>query len=140
MRKRIVLGLPLLLTISVGVSACSSSSSIGSINLVCAGVESYQSTTAFALTDAASGGSAQDSIDATLGTQKEALGTDSSVLFIFETYLTALKKWAVAVDEYQLEKQRENLVAAREELENQINGLASQCEANGWKFEDGWRD
>ena len=112
---------------------------MGSINLVCAGIESYQSTTAFALTDAASGGSAQDSIDATVGSQKEALGTDSSVLSIFDTYLTAMKKWATAIDKYQLEKQSENLTAAREELENEINGLASQCEANGWKFVDGWR-
>lgn len=139
MKKRLVLALSLLLTISAGVSGCGSSTSIGSVNMVCAGVESYRSTKTFALMEAAEGGSAQDSIDATLGTQREAIGEDNSVLSIFDEYLSAMKKWAMAVDQYQLEKQTENLSTASEELENQINVLASQCEAKGWKFEDGWR-
>jgi len=139
MRKRLVLALPLLLVISAGVSACASSSSLGSVNMVCAGVESYRSTKTFALMDAADGGSAQDSIEATLATQREVLGEDNLALSIFDKYLSAMKKWAMAVDQYQLEKKSENLSAASEELENQINGLASECEAKGWKFEDGWR-
>ena len=139
MKKRLVLALSLLLTMSAGVSGCGSSTSIASVNMVCAGVESYQSTKTFALMDAAEGESAQDSIDVTLGTQREAIGEENSVLSIFDEYLSAMRKWAMAVDQYQLEKQTENLSTASEELENQIDVLASQCEAKGWNFEDGWR-
>jgi hypothetical protein len=107
--------------------------------MACASVESYRSKTTFALMDAANGGSAQDSIDVTLGGQRELLSEDSSVLSIFDKYLGAMNKWATAADHYQQDKKAENLSAADVELENQINVLASECEAKGWKFEDGWR-
>lgn len=127
------------LVLSLGLTSCGSSDSSGSTNLVCASIESYLSTKALSLLDAAQGGTATEAIDAMVGTQVEVIELGSISRDLFDTYLSAMNKWAAAVDEYQISKQSEPLTAAALELESEIDSLAPKCESNGWRFESGWR-
>jgi hypothetical protein len=126
-------------TLSFGLASCSSAKSSGGVKLACAGVENYQTKTALAMVDAASGGSAVDTIDTIIGGQKEIIGTESIATSIFDSYFGAMKQWASAVDISQVFHQKEKLAEARTQLEGAIDTLAPKCEANGWRFEKGWR-
>ena len=119
------------------LSACGSTKSLASTNLICASVESYQSTKSLALVEAAKGGSALESINSTIGGLKEGINPDS--IAFFNSYLNAMQGWANAVDQYQLTKKSDVLTAAANNLENQIDLLVPKCEGAGWRFENGWR-
>jgi hypothetical protein len=92
-----------------------------------------------ALVDAAQGGSATESVDATIGTLREVIKSDSNSIALFDSYLSAMNKWAAAVDQYQVTKQSDPLTVAATELESQIDLLVPKCTSSGWKFESGWR-
>lgn len=125
--------------LNFGLTSCGNNSSSGSTNLVCASIESYQSTKALALVDAAQGGSATESIDVMIGGQAVNLDSGSTAKAIFDSYLNAMKKWAGAVDQYQLVKRSASLTEAAIQLESQIDLLVPKCESKGWRFESGWR-
>ena len=126
------------LVLVLGLTSCGSSVS-GSTNLVCASIESYLRDKAIALVDAAQGGSATESVDATIGTLREVIKSDTNSIALFDSYLSAMKEWAATVDQYQVTKQADALTAAATELESQIDSLAPKCTSSGWKFESGWR-
>ena len=126
-------------TLSLGLTSCGTTSSSGSTNLVCASIESYLSTKALALVDAAQGGSAVDSVNGTIGGLKEVIKDDTTSIALLDSYLGAMTKWAVAVNQYRLDQQSASLTEAATKLESQIDLLAPKCESKGWRFESGWR-
>jgi hypothetical protein len=125
--------------LSLGLSSCGSTGSSSSTNLVCASIESYLSTKALALVDAARGGSARESVDVMVGGQLEVIDSGSTSKELFDSYLSAMSKWAGAVDQYQIDKQAASLTEAAMELESRIDALVPTCESKGWRFESGWR-
>ncbi len=129
-----------IVVLGLGLTSCGTTKSSGSTNLVCASIESYLSSKALALVDAAKGGSAADSIDTTIGTLKEVIKSDATSIELYDSYLSAMKKWADAVDQYQMDKQSASLTDAAIELESQIDLIAPKCESKGWRFESGWRE
>ena len=126
-------------TLSLGLTSCGTTSSSGSTNLVCASIESYLSTKALALVDAAQGGSAVDSVNGTIGGLKEVIKDDTTSIALLDSYLGAMTKWAVAVNQYRIDQQSASLTEAATKLESQIDLLAPKCESKGWRFESGWR-
>ncbi len=123
-----------------GITSCGgASTSSRTSNLVCASMESYLSTKALALADAAQGGSATEFIEAVIGGELEVVKSDTNSTALFETYLSAMRKWASAVDQYKVTGQSEALTAAAVELEKEIDVLAPKCTSRGWRFESGWR-
>ena len=126
-------------TLSLGLTSCGTTSSSGSTNLVCASIESYLSTKALALVDAAQGGSAVDSVNGTIGGLKEVIKDDTTSIAPLDSYLGAMTKWAVAVNQYRIDQQSASLTEAATKLESQIDLLAPKCESKGWRFESGWR-
>lgn len=125
--------------VTFGLASCGSEMSVGSDSMICASIAGYQSTTALALVDAAQGGSARDYVETLVGGYEDVIGSNSSTVAIFESYLNAMKDWATAVDIYQLDGQSANLTDASKTLENEIDLLVPQCESKGWDFESGWR-
>lgn len=92
-----------------------------------------------ALVDAAQGGSAAESVDATIGTLREIIKSDATSIPLYDSYLSAMKKWADAVDQYQMNQQSASLAEAAIKLESQIDSFIPKCESRGWRFESGWR-
>jgi hypothetical protein len=126
--------------ISIGLlSSCGQDSVSGSSNFVCASVETYLDSKAFALQSAASGGSAEDSINATVGLLSQSVGDDSEARLIFDKFLDSMSAWSQKVDSYVLTQNNEDLTIAAAELEKQIDEIVPLCEASGWTFQKGWR-
>jgi hypothetical protein len=121
------------------LSACAPSSETGSSNFVCASVEQYLDSKAFALHSAASGGSAEDSVSAIVGSLSQSVGDDSQARLIFEKFFNSMTTWSQRVDSYILTKNGEDLAKAALELEKQIDEIAPLCEAVGWSFQNDWR-
>ena len=121
------------------LSACAPSSETGSSNFVCASVEQYLDSKAFALQSAASGGSAEDSVSAIVGSLSQSVGDDSEARLIFEKFFNSMTTWSQRVDSYILTKNGEDLTKAALELEKQIGEIAPLCEAVGWSFQNDWR-
>ena len=138
MNSKVKLVIPISILAFV-LSACGGNNSSASSNLICASIESYISTKALALQESARGGSAVDSINAMVGGLSEGVDIDAESKALFDSYLSAMEKWASSVDSYQL-KQDSNLLAnAAIELESQIDSLIPRCNSTGWNFENGWR-
>jgi hypothetical protein len=128
------------LFISIGLlTSCAQNSMSGSSNLVCASVETYLDNKAFALQSAASGGSAEDSINAIVGLQSQSVGVDSDAKVIFDKFLSSMIAWSQKVDSYVLTQNNQDLNNASAELEKQIDEIVPLCEASGWTFQEGWR-
>jgi hypothetical protein len=121
------------------LSACGNSNSSGASNLVCANIESYLSTKAMVLADAARGDSAVVSIDYYVGALADGLNKDPIAISIFDPYFASMKEWAAAVDQYRTFGDKSVLRQAAFTLEKDIDSLVPKCEASGWKFESGWR-
>jgi len=129
---------PILISIGL-LTSCGQDSVSGSSNFVCASVETYLDSKAFALQSAASGGSAEDSIDATVGLLSQSVGVDSDARFIFDKFLNSMTYWSQKVDSYVLTQNNVDLSNASAELEKQIDEIVPLCEASGWTFRKGWR-
>ena len=129
---------PLLISIGL-LTSCAQNSVSGSSNFVCASVETYLDNKAFALQSAASGGSAEDSINSIVGLLSESVGNDSEAKVIFDKFFTSMSAWSQKVDTFVLTQNDEDLTKAAAELEKQIDEIVPLCEASGWKFQEGWR-
>ena len=129
---------PLLVSIGL-LTSCAENTVSGSSNLVCASVETYLDNKAFALQSAASGGSAEDSINATVGLLSQSVGVDSDAKVIFDKFLSSMMVWSQKVDSYILTQNKDDLTKASAELEKQIDEIVPLCEASGWTFQEGWR-
>ncbi|CAN2174304.1 hypothetical protein MCETARE7_00130 [Candidatus Nanopelagicaceae bacterium] len=123
----------------LGLTSCGTTQSSGSTNLVCASIESYLSSKALALVEAAQGGSAVDSVNGTIGGHREVIKDDATSIALFDSYLSAMTTWAVAVDQYRIDQQSASLTEAATKLESQIDSFIPKCESRGWRFESGWR-
>lgn len=131
--------LGLILSLSLALSSCGASQSTGSSNLVCAFVEGYLQDKALALSSVAQGGSAAEAIEATIGGLSGQIPKDSEARPAFDTFLNAMSMWGAQVDIAYQSGDSAGITSAAATLEEKIDSAASQCEAMGWKFEQGWR-
>ena len=128
-----------MVVLCLGLTSCGTTQSSGSTNIVCASIESYLSTKALALVDVAQGRSAVDSVNGTIGGLREVIKDDATSIALFDSYLGAMTKWAVAVNQYRIDQQSASLTEAATKLESQVDAFIPKCESKGWRFESGWR-
>jgi hypothetical protein len=129
----------LAISVSLGVTGCSSTSTTASGNLACSSIEQYLADKALALKSAAEGGSAEDLIKTTVGGLSAGIDSDPVAKEIHDKYFDSMILWSQSVDRYVVLRNEDDLRNAASELEKTIDELVPMCEDIGWKFQQGWR-
>jgi hypothetical protein len=129
----------LVVSFSIAVTGCSSTSNTASGNLACSSVEQYLADKALALKSAAEGGSAEDLIKTTVGGLSAGIDSDPVAKEIHDKYFDSMILWSQSVDRYVVMRNEDDLRNAAGQLEKTIDQLVPMCENIGWKFQQGWR-
>ena len=129
----------LIISLSLAVTGCSSTSTTASGNLACSSIEQYLADKALALKSAAEGRSAEDWIKTTVGGLSAGIDSDPVAKEIHDRYLDSIILWSQSVDRYIVMRNEDDLRNAASELEKTIDQLIPMCENIGWNFQNGWR-
>jgi hypothetical protein len=107
--------------------------------MVCAFVEAYLDTKAFALKDLAEGGSAEESIDFYLSPLSKEFDSDLDSKVLFNDFFGAMKTWGSSIDFAFAQRDTAAITQSAIDLETEIDEISKTCESFGWKFKNGWR-
>ena len=116
-----------------------SASDAGSKNMVCAFVEAYLDTRAFALKGLAEGGSAEENIDLYLSPLSKEFDSDLDSKVLFNDFFDVMKTWGSSTDIAFSQRDTAAITQSAIDLETEMDEISKTCESFGWKFENGWR-
>jgi hypothetical protein len=118
---------------------CSSEREVRGTDIVCAFVEGYFETKVLTLTLPPS--DAVDSVQELTPTPEEIGSSfllDQESRQILVSLRRALTDWAYEFQDYSVTQDKEDFAVAGETLESEIDKLADQCTALGWRFPADW--
>jgi len=100
-------------------------------------IEAHKFYKAATLKAAVNGSGAENYVSVVFSQAAQGLPKNNKSVIVFNKYVSIMTTWAKKVDKNF--KYKKKLAQASQKLELEIDKLASECEALGWRFRGNWR-